>query len=165
MGNIKKIIVTKEDDDGDDILFISRNNAKDTECKGELVRFRVIVDGIALFEDKELQKEVFSAELHNKQIVEGYHIVDTFKIIYLKEFKLYISSMDVREIGDDDENKMSFEIEESVIEYYVPSIRKKKKNQKIKINNDIINKLKKPNLSNAFSNDSNHKLQQLHPKK
>merc|ERR1711933_486008 len=93
---LRWILVTKEDDDGkdddDDILFISRNNLKDDVFKGELVRFRVIVDGIALFEDKELQKEVFCAKLHNKQIVEGYHIDDTFKIIYLKEFKLYISS-------------------------------------------------------------------------
>ena len=84
---------------------------KNPGSEDKLYEFRVVGDGdddVQLYQDKELQKEIFSIQLYDQQLVEGYHIDDDFKIVYLTQYDAYISSMDLREVGgeegDDKEN-------------------------------------------------------------
>ncbi len=93
---------------------ISEHEHNDIEViEKESVVFKVVVDGVGLYKDKDLKEEIFSVQLHDNEIVDGYYIDDMYKIVYLEKFQLYISSMDVREINinedeediDSDDNK------------------------------------------------------------
>lgn len=71
-----------------------------------LDKFRVVVDDINLYKDKDFKFKVKSTQsIKNKEKLDGFYIDDSFKIVYLPQFKVFISSMDVREIGDDEDDK------------------------------------------------------------
>merc|ERR1712154_483188 len=67
---------------------------------------QINTNNINLYKDKDFKFKVKSTQsIKNKEKLDGFYIDDSFKIVYLPQFKLFISSMDVREIGDDEDDK------------------------------------------------------------
>eukprot|EP01084_Bolivina_argentea_P130112 229718_1 len=74
------------------------------------MKFRIIVDGVGLYEDRSLTQETFSVQLQNGDIINGEYIDS--KVIFLNKHKLYISAMD------------------AVVSDYNMDTKKRKKNRK-----------------------------------
>eukprot|EP01083_Nonionella_stella_P174216 603273_1 len=71
----------------------------------EVLHFKVVVDGMSLYSDKKFFSEVFSIQLRNGEMVQGYYVDDSYKTVYLIQPQLYVASMDLREMGDDAEEE------------------------------------------------------------
>merc|ERR1712032_1367629 len=74
------------------------------EIEREHATFRIVGDTenkIKLFEDVLFERQSL-LQLANGDVADGFYVDEEFEIVFLSEYKVYISSMDVREIGNDE---------------------------------------------------------------